>query len=217
MKLTARRTAVLAGLTLTMAWAGAAPAAVATPTTDAARSSEPRTVRVSGRQIPVDVANGWWEMRGALVGTWHAVPLTVLHSDPNRPTLYSDAGVEVFTGCIDRRPRDGRCTARDYRGELHATFLSWASFESDGTTLIQGQCVHPITGGKGAFAGARGLITMVDRPVGDQIRTTYSGDIVLNAVPTEGDAPTPAAVAGTRAAQRTSNSSSLSTSERQGC
>jgi hypothetical protein len=148
MNTTARRSVVLAGLALTMAWAGMAPAAVANPTNAAARSAKPQTVRVAGRQIPVDVANVWWEMRGALVGQWHAVPTTVLHSDPNRPTIYSDAGVEVFTGCIDRRPRDGKCTARDYRGELQATFLSWANFESDGTTLIRGQCVHPITGGK---------------------------------------------------------------------
>jgi len=212
MKTTARRSAVLGGLALTMAWAGIAPAAVANPTNGPTRSDKPHTVRVAGQQIPVDVAKGLWEMRGALVGEWHAVPTTVLHSDPNRPTLYSDAGVEVFTGCIDRRPRDGKCTARDHRGELHATFLTWASFKSDGTTLIKGQCVHPITGGKGAFAGARGLINMVDRPVDDQIKTTYSGYIVLNAVPTEGDAPTPAAVTKTTAAQST-----LATSGRRSC
>jgi hypothetical protein len=32
---------------------------------------------------------------------------------------------------------------------------------------------------------------MVDRPVGDRVRTTYRGRIVLNAVPTEGNADTP--------------------------
>ena len=88
MKTTARRSAVLAGLALTLAWAGIAPAAVANPTNEPARSDKPHTVHVAGRQIPVDVANGLWEMRGALVGEWHAVPTTVLHSDPNRPTLY---------------------------------------------------------------------------------------------------------------------------------
>lgn len=30
---------------------------------------------------------------------------------------------------------------------------------------------------------------MVDRPVGDEVRTTYRGKIILNAVPSEGPAP----------------------------
>jgi hypothetical protein len=98
----------------------------------------------------------------------------------------------VLNGCIDRRPRDGECTRRDHRGELHLAFLHWASFDLDGN-LIKGQCVHPITGGKGAFAGARGVLRMVDRPVGDRVRTTYRGHIRLNAVSTEGDADTPSA------------------------
>jgi hypothetical protein len=53
---------------------------------------------------------------------------------------------------------------------------------------------------------------MIDRPVGDHIQTTYTGDIVLNAVPTEGDAPTPAVLSTATAAQRTS-----ATSGRPGC
>ena len=180
MKTTARRSAVLAGLALTLAWAGIAPAAVANPTNEPARSDKPHTVHVAGRQIPVDVANGLWEMRGALVGEWHAVPTTVLHSDPNRPTLVLRRRRRGFHR-LHRPPSKGRqVTARDHRGELHATFLTWASFESDGATLIKGHCVHPITGGKGAFAGARGLIKhWSTRPVDDQIKTTYSGYIVL--------------------------------------
>jgi hypothetical protein len=147
---------------------------------------------VSGRQIPVDVDNGLYKMRGSLVGDWHYIPKEVLHNDPDNPTLYVEAGVEVFNGCIDRRPRDGKCTGRDYRGELHLAFLYWASYDLSGN-LIKGQCVHPVTGGKGAFAGARGLLNMVDRPVGDEVKTTYRGEILLNAVPTEGDADTPSA------------------------
>lgn len=212
MKTTARRTAILAGLALTIACAGIAPAAADNPTDGAARTGKPQTVHVSGRQIPVDVDNGLYEMRGALVGDWHYIPKTGPEGLHSSPTLYVEAGVEVFNGCIDRRPRDGKCTAHDYRGELHLAFLYWASFEQDGTTLIKGQCVHPITGGKGAFAGARGLLNMVDTPVGGQVKTTYRGHILLNAVPTEGVALTPSAVTGTTADQRTS-----ATSGRRGC
>lgn len=78
--------------------------------------------------------------------------------------------------------------ASDHRGELRLAFLYWAYYDLDGN-LVKGQCTHPITGGRGAFVGARGLLEMVDRPVGDEVRTTYRGKIILNAVPTEGPAP----------------------------
>ena len=42
--------------------------------------------------------------------------------------------------------------------------------------------MHPITGGNGGFANARGLLTMHDSPVGNQVRTTYQGTVVLHAV-----------------------------------
>jgi hypothetical protein len=86
-------------------------------------------------------------------------------------------------GCIDR-DRNGRCGSRDYRGELRLAFIYWASFDTDGN-LIKGQCVHPIPGGRGAFVGARGKLNMVDRPVGDRVKTTYRGEIILNAVLSE--------------------------------
>ena len=192
MNSTIRRTALFAGLTLTIACVGIIPAAVASQTDGHGDDSGgSRDVRVSGQQIPVDIDNGRYEMRGSLIGDWHYIPREVLHNEPERPTLYVEAGVEVFTGCIDRRPRDGECTERDAQGELHFAFLYWASYDLSGD-LIKGQCVHPITGGRGDFAGARGLLRMVDPPAGDEVRTTYRGQIELNAVPSEGEADTPA-------------------------
>jgi len=212
MKTSARTTTtVLVGLALTIACAGIAPAALANPASETARSSSPQTVPVAGRQIPVDAGNGLYKMRGSLIGDWRYIPTKVLHDEA---TLYAEAGVEVFNGCIDSHPRDGKCTKRDVRGELHLAFLYWASFDASGD-LIQGQCVHPITGGRGGFAGARGLLNMVDRPVGDQVKTTYVGNIQLNAVPSEGNADTPSSAstaAATVAAQSTST-----TSKRMGC
>jgi hypothetical protein len=220
MKITAGRTAILTALALTITCAGiapatvakpaAAPATVATSADGAARSGEPRTVHVAGRQIPVDLANGLYEMRGSLVGDWRYIPKEVLH---NTPTLYAEAGVEVFSGCIDLRPRDAKCTRSDDRGELHLAFLYWASFDNGGN-LIKGQCVHPITGGKGVFAGARGVLRMVDTPVDDQVKTSYRGNIRLNAVPREGDAKTPFP---SRTAGASSAQNSQVTSGRRAC
>ena len=198
MKPTAARSAVFAGLALTMACAGSVPA-VAHPPHGEAGHGKARTVRVTGQQIPVDVEKGQYVMRGGLVGTWRYMPRAVLHDEK---TLYAEAGVEVFNGCIDRR-RNGTCDGRDPRGELHLAFLYWASFDLEGN-LIRGQCVHPVTGGKDAFAGARGRLDMVDWPAGDEVRTTYRGHLVLNAVPTEGDAPTPPPPAGATTASSTS-------------
>ena len=191
MNSTIRRTALFAGLTLTIACVGILPAVASQTDGHGDDSGGSQNVRVSGQQIPVDIDDGRYEMRGSLIGDWHYIPREVLHNDPERPTLYVEAGVEVFTGCIDRRPRDGECTDRDAQGELHFAFLYWASYDLSGD-LIRGQCVHPITGGRGDFAGARGLLRMVDRPAGDEIETTYRGQIELNAVPGEGEADTPA-------------------------
>jgi hypothetical protein len=185
MRSTVRRTALLAGLALAVAGGTLTPTATAGPPDHGAASAKPRAVDVRGRQIPVDVDAGKYRMEGDLVGEWLYLPQTPpLHQSD---TLYVEAGLEVFTGCIDRN-RDRRCGNGDVRGELRTAFLYWSSFDLDGD-LIKGQCVHPVTGGRGAFAGARGRLDMVDRPVRNGVRTTYWGTIVLNAVPSEGPAP----------------------------
>jgi hypothetical protein len=129
---------------LTVPCASVAPAAIAAPGDGAAQ-----TVHVRGRQIPVDVASGTYRMRGDLVGRWLYVPQGPPRHDSD--TLYAEAGTEVFNGCIDRN-RNGKCGPRDYRGEMHVAFIYWASFDLDGN-LIKGRCVHPTTGGRGAFTG----------------------------------------------------------------
>jgi hypothetical protein len=189
----------LAGLALTAAGAAMTPTAVASPADFAGANGRPKTVHVRGQQVPVDVANGKYVMRGDLVGDWLYVPRTPpLHSSD---TLYVEAGTEVFKGCIDR-DHNGKCGRRDYRGELHLAFIYWASFDLAGN-LIKGQCVHPITGGTGAFVGARGVLNMVDSPVGGEVKTTYRGEIVLNAVPSEGGATGLTNTAGSTADKKT--------------
>lgn len=196
---TARRTAVAAGLVLVATGAAVSTSAVASPPGAATVGGRPASVHVRGQQIPVDAAAGRYVMQGDLVGDWLYIPRTPpLHSSD---TLYVEAGTEVFNGCIDRN-RNGRCGPDDTRGELRLAFIYWASYDLHGN-LIKGQCVHPVTGGRGSFVGARGRLDMVDRPVGDQVKTTYRGTIVLNAVPTEGPAPAAPNAAGSTTGQRT--------------
>ena len=145
-------------------------------------SGKPKTVHVRGQQVPVDAANGKYVMRGDLVGDWLYVPRTPpLHSTD---TLYVEAGTEVLQGLHRPRTTTAGAERATSRGELRLAFLYWAYYDLDGN-LIKGQCTHPITGGTEAFVGARGLLDMVDRPVGDEVKTTYRGEIILNAVPSE--------------------------------
>jgi hypothetical protein len=98
-------------------------------------------------------------MHGGLVGTWYTLTFNPMYASN---TLLIASGQEKFVGCLNRNG-------------------DWASFRPDGS-LIPGHCTHPITGGSGAFAGARGILTMRDRPVAAGVRTTFAGTVVLGAV-----------------------------------
>jgi hypothetical protein len=39
--------------------------------------------------------------------------------------------------------------------------------------------MHPVTGGTGAFAGARGVIVMADTPTANGVSTSYIGNLTL--------------------------------------
>jgi hypothetical protein len=146
-------------------------------------------VTVHGTQVPVDPDNGVYRMRGDLVGKWVVLTGKFLHQSP---TLIVLSGKERFTGCVDE-DHDKRCGAGDAKGRLGFAYLYWASYDKDGN-LIRGQCTHPVTGGTRDFAGARGLLHMVDRPVGDSVRTTYRGRLVLGGGPARADATSRGAV-----------------------
>ena len=206
----ARRRAALAVTLAACVATALAPVSVAAGPGEA---HHPRSVHVRGDQILVKTTDTVTEyaMEGDLVGEWLLKPVgPPLYKSK---TFYSDAGIESFTGCIDRN-RNGKCGKRDRRGTMNTTYIYWASFESDGTTLIKGQCTHPITGGTGAFKGARGVLNMYDRLVGDEVKTTYRGNIVLNAVPEEGGVP-PVVTAPKTTAKTLAQSSGGSL--RQGC
>ena len=124
------------------------------------------THRVSGKQIPVDEAAGTYKMRGGLVGSWTITSFKEIATSP----LYHARGTEKFKGCIDRR-RDRSCKG-DPAGTLSFTFDYWALFASaDSESVVWGACWHPIVSGSGDFAGAEGVMQMLDTPVGGSLKT----------------------------------------------
>jgi hypothetical protein len=58
---------------------------------------------------------------------------------------------------------------------------------------------------------------MVDTPVGDEVRTTYRGRVMLNAVPSEGDAETPSAASAAGATIDRISTATSAASARRGC
>ena len=132
------------------------------------------SIPISGTQTVVDENAGTFKMHGTLVGDWAVTSFNVL---ANAPTLHAK-GTERFSGCLDRG-RDGSCNG-DPSGTLRFTIDYSALFDPPGTqNLVWGACLHPVTGGTGAFAGARGVIVMADTPTADGVKTSYIGNLTL--------------------------------------
>jgi hypothetical protein len=127
---------------------------------------------VSGEQTVVDEAAGTYKMHGGLVGDWATTSFTEIATSP----IYRAKGTEVFSGCLDVK-RDGKCKG-DPSGTLSFRFTYWALFDENGG-LVWGTCTHPVTGGTGAFAGATGVIAMVDTPTAEGVSTSYIGNVTL--------------------------------------
>jgi hypothetical protein len=129
--------------------------------------------------------SGAYRMQGDLIGRWAVLKAIPWYSIPEAPSTVVQIGQEHFVGCIDRN-HNRRCDSGDPSGELGFDYRIWMRYEPDTRGLIKGNCIHPITSGTGDFARARGLITMHDVPAGlNKVRTTYRGEIVLNALPSE--------------------------------
>jgi hypothetical protein len=139
----------------------------------AASASAARTFEVSGEQIVVDQATNATVMRGGLIGDWYYTSSTEIAKTP----IYQVSGTERFSGCLDVR-LDGRCNNGDPSGTLSFRFDYWALFDEHG--LVWGTCTHPVTGGTGAFAGAAGVLAMVDSPTPQGgVHTAYIGTLTL--------------------------------------
>jgi hypothetical protein len=161
MRITHRARALGAVAALAAAVAVAAPAGAA-------------TVPLSGTQTVVDENAGTFKMHGSLVGDWAITTFNVLDTSPR---LHA-TGTEKFSGCLDRG-RDGSCKG-DPAGTLRFTIDYTALFDPPGSqNLVWGACLHPVTGGTGSFAGARGVIVMADTPTASGVSTSYIGNLTL--------------------------------------
>jgi hypothetical protein len=161
-KRTTRIAALLAGAMATVALTGTAQAA---------------TYRVAGEQVAIKVdasGAGEYKMLGGLRGMWTINELNEVSTSP----YYEAQGTELFKGCIDRR-RDRSCKG-DPSGTLSFTIRYWALFGSaDPSSLVWGACWHPVVAGTGDFAGAQGVMTMVDSPTERGVKTAYIGTLTL--------------------------------------
>ena len=114
MNVTTRKVMGLAGVVITMACMGLTSPAFGAPDDGFTQSRTPRTVHIRGELIPI-YGTPNYVVRGDLVGTW----LSNTQPKPlhEAPTLYAEAGTEIFNGCIDL-DRSGRCGRGDYRGQM---------------------------------------------------------------------------------------------------
>ena len=148
-----------------------------------------RTYFVSGHQIP---AGQTTLMRGGLLGTWTTGTPTFDQPVSQLPLLFRVTGTESFVGCLNRH-RDSSCR-HDPKGTLtfynDTWFLATPQATPEKPLGVWGACVHPVISGTGDFAGAQGVITMIDtyRPDGVYIDTRYDGNIIL---PDKGGAAAP--------------------------
>jgi hypothetical protein len=92
--------------------------------------------------------------------------------------IHRAKGTEPCSGCLDVK-RDASCKG-DPSGTLRFRLRYWAQFDPQGA-LVWGTCTHPVTGGTGAFAGAAGVIAMVDTSTAQGVSTSYIGNLTLRA------------------------------------
>lgn len=147
--------------------------AVAASTLIVAGTAVAGATSVSGTQTVVDESAGTYEMHGSLVGSWQITSFVPHFQSPSQLVA---SGTETFVGCLDSN-RNAACDKAERTGSMDFTFIYWATFNPRSEALLRGQCVHPIVGGTGGFVRAKGVLHMKDTPVGDTVRTTYTGTI----------------------------------------
>lgn len=143
-------------------------------------------VKVKGTQTVVNEKKGIYDMHGSLVGRWVVTAFTPRYQGASE---FAGTGTERFQGCHDT-DASGTCDAGEPSGTMRFTFMYWSTFDPKSGELVKGQCVHPVTGGTGAFAKAKGLIIMHDRPTAKGIRTTYAGTLEYTTAKSALTAPT---------------------------
>jgi hypothetical protein len=146
---------------------------VAGPSLGAGSANAP--VRVSGTQIEVDEAKGKYQMRGSLVGPWQITSFKPTYYSPSQ---FAANGTEVFTGCLDSN-LNGTCDTGEPNGTLRFAAKFWGELDPKTKRELRGGCFHAVTGGSGGFAGSKGVLAMLDTPAGNDLKTTYRGELQL--------------------------------------
>jgi hypothetical protein len=147
----------------------------------AAAAEVPKPLVLKGKQTVVNEQKGIYTMTGSLVGAWNVTAFKVEYGDTGG--RFVGSGKELFKGCYDT-DRSGVCDAGEPSGTLRFTFVYWANYKPGTETLIKGQCIHPVVGGTGGFAKAKGVVHMVDVPTKSGVRTTYSGALTVPGITT---------------------------------
>lgn len=145
-----------------------------------AAETTPQKVALSGKQITIDEKTGKYEMQGSLVGKWFVTAFTPQYASASQVV---GVGKERFSGCLDAN-RNGTCDAGEAAGTLRMSFTFWATLDptKKTPTMLRGDCVHPILGGTGAFAKAKGVVFMKDVPNSSgEIVTSYRGTLEYGA------------------------------------
>ena len=143
---------------------------------------------MKGAQTVVDQQKGMFRMTGSLVGDWNTTAFKVEYGDTDG--RFVGSGKELFKGCYDT-DRSGVCDTGEPSGTLPLfTFIYWATYKPGTETLVKGQCIHPVVGGAGDFAKAKGVIHMVDTPTMSGVRaTTYAGALTVPGISTASTEP----------------------------
>jgi hypothetical protein len=150
-------------------------AAVAAVTVAAASAGTGSTVlTLHGTQTVVDEQKGRYAMHGSLIGAWSTTAFTLNYAGADGQVVVS--GKETFAGCHDT-DHSGVCDTGEPKGTLRFGFVYWGQYKPGTKTLVKGQCVHPVVGGTGAFAKAKGVVHMTDRPSKGGVVTTYTGTL----------------------------------------
>ena len=117
------------------------------------------STRDPGDYPPIDLAGG------SLDGCWYTY---VSASKFNRSGTYIEQGTEIFVGCMNGTT----C------GTFETTYTFTAKYVDDTfAEEIHGRCQHPIVGGTGGFAGAKGVLLFKDDVV--NLKFDYRGHISL--------------------------------------
>lgn len=175
----APRRAALALALAACAGAALAPASMAGgPSTETA--AKPRPVHVTGELTAIDDV-GTYRITGDLIGTWYTLTADTYYQSK---AMIVQKGLERFKGCFDLN-HNGRCD-KGRKGQFRMDYIYWATFDPKTERLIEGECIHPVTAGKGVFHGMRGFINAHDKPVGTtEVEMTYEGELVLHAAAEE--------------------------------